>query len=85
MSNQGEKKTVSYLGNAYEGVVVDISEAKEPFGEFHLADGAVLKTKTTALEVVRVDSQRDAQGNPLYIINFGNMFLVAKQPDISNE
>jgi hypothetical protein len=85
MGQETKKKQIKDLaGNTYEGVVVGIEEAVEPFGELRLADGAILKTKSTAFEVVRVDGKKDMQGNPLYIVNSGNTFIVTKPPDSSN-
>ena len=80
-SEEITRKVKDPQGRIVDGVVVDVSDAIEPFGELTLADGTIIKTRSTVVEVVRIDSQRDVNGNPLYIINSAQIVSVVKGPD----
>lgn len=58
---------------------VKIIKAIEPWCEYHLEDGSILKTRLTiAPVVVRKEGQYDANGRPVYDFQAGQM--VALEP-----
>lgn len=73
------RKSVNIAGMSVNGVPIDIVESIDRFSEVKLADGTTLKTKMVALEVVRLDNQWDAEGNPVYHLKSQNI-VVADTP-----
>jgi hypothetical protein len=64
-----------------EGVNVEVKSSTEPWGEIVLGDGSKLRIKTVILSVARIDSQRDAEGNPVYFIKSQPVVGVLKPAD----
>jgi hypothetical protein len=48
--------------------VVGFRSQSEEFNQYLLDDGTVLKLKIVVTEILRVDGQWDAQGNPAYLV-----------------
>lgn len=71
---------VNFGGEDLEGWDVPIEESTERWTELRLEDGAVLRTKIVATGVVRIDSKKDADGNPLYLLKSTNALTVAAGP-----
>jgi len=67
---------VNYQGRQVEGVEVDFLTRKEDFNEYQLSDGKVLRIKTILTDVVRIDSEKDQEGNPIYMIKSTNIVRV---------
>ncbi len=74
------RKKVVLNNQTVEGVEVAFEATKEPWSEYTLADGSILKLKTVVTEVVRVEGQYDNEGNPTYVVRSGNV-LVVSAPD----
>ena len=79
------KKKISYLGKLNECEEIEITSLNEPFGEIHLADGAILKTKTSILEVVSIAGSTDLNQNPTYVVIYNLSFTVKRQPGDLND
>jgi hypothetical protein len=47
------------------GESVNIVEQKEPWAEYHLEDGTIIRMKQTVLQVVKMD-ELDLNGKPVY-------------------
>ena len=75
------RMTVDQAGTPKEGTVVDIVESTERFSELKLSDGAILKTKMSAIEVIRINDQWDRDGNPVYHVKSHNLVAVSMVPD----
>ena len=73
------EKTIWTLGDgtAREGYVIHIADSREQFNEYILEDGAVLKLKSVASEVLRVSDAWDRDGNPVYFIKSQNVLAVS--------
>ncbi len=81
--NTVQKVKVNLPDGPATGEIVQIIETKEPFNEIHLEDGAILKLKTVALKVVRVDEKWDNEGNPVYAVTSSTVMSVENAPDHS--
>jgi hypothetical protein len=68
-------------GGMADGSEVSISESTERWSEIHLEDGSVLRVKPNVLAAVRVDSQFDQDGNPVYALKTGLTMTVASAPE----
>jgi hypothetical protein len=68
-------------GTMKEGVEVPVRESKEPWTEVHLEDGTILKMKNVVASVIRVDTERDQEGNPVYVIKAAQAITVVHVPE----
>lgn len=71
------KKKVKFGNQEFEGKVIPFRGDVEHWNEYLLDDGTVVRMKVVAMEMVRVDGQYDAEGNPLYFINSTNVTHVS--------
>lgn len=70
-----------------DGTEVDVVElsfqnAREHWNEYLLDDGSVLKLKPVATEVLRVEGEYDAEGNPVYVLISRNIVVVRAQDNM---
>ena len=63
-----------------EGSIVGISESIERWTELKLDDGSVLRVKPQVLKVIRAAGRYDQEGNPLYVIQGGQVMVVNNVP-----
>ena len=80
MPDQLIKITVPGLG-IVEGSNVGIAESTERWTELKLEDGSVLRVKPTIVRVIRAENKYDQEGNPLYVIQGGQVMVVSSAPD----
>jgi hypothetical protein len=81
-----ERKTKIKLGDEeFDAWDVPIEEATERWTELKLEDGAVLRIKVVIGAVTRVDSIKDADGNPLYVVKSGNALTLVSGPTEPSE
>lgn len=59
-----------------DAVLVDVIQAKEPWSEYTLSDGSIIKMRSIVAEVWRVTNEYDAEGNPTYVIKAAGMMNV---------
>lgn len=63
-----------------EGVPVGVDESVERWTELKLADGSVLRLKPQVIRVIRANGKYDPEGNPLYVVQGGQMMVVTSVP-----
>ena len=63
-----------------EGEPVDFEVVKEDWNEYRLTDGSTLKIKLVLTGVMRLNSQYDPVGNPVYVISSQNAVRVIDVP-----
>ena len=68
-------------GTPVEGEVVEILESVEHFNEIKLADGAILKMKVVAIEVVRLKDRWNPDGDPVYHVKSHNILAATAVPE----
>ena len=68
-------------GTPVEGEVVEILESVERFSEIKLADGAILKMKMVAIEVVRLKDRWNSDGDPVYHVKSHNILATTTVPE----
>jgi hypothetical protein len=59
-----------------DGVSVEISASKEPWSEYELEDGSVIKARTVLLDCIRVEGEYDLEGNPIYVLKANGIMNV---------
>jgi hypothetical protein len=80
------KKTVRLPdGTSVEGMVIPFQTGGEHWNEYLLEDGSVLRVKTVATEVIRVDGRYDQEGNPMYVLNNTQVLVVDSPDDLKRE
>lgn len=62
------KKKISVFGHEVDVSDVPIVKADERFNLYVLEDGTVLRVKSVATSMLRVDGQYLPDGNPIYIV-----------------
>lgn len=55
-------------GQLSDAELIDVTESKEPWSEYSLDDGTIVRVKNIILEVWRFVDQYDPQGNPVYLV-----------------
>ncbi|SRR5260370_13666787 len=63
------KKTYPYLGRQVPGQDIEFSPTSEPFSQYTLADGTLVKVKMVLLNAARLDEFSE-QGEPVYQFQF---------------
>jgi hypothetical protein len=62
------KKKITVFGHEVDVSDVPIVKAEERFNLYVLEDGSVLRVKSVATSMLRVDGQFLPDGNPIYIV-----------------
>ena len=62
-------KMYPFQGKMFPGKPVDISASSEPFSQYTLSDGSVVKVKTVLVDAVRLETYTDS-GDPVYQFQF---------------
>ena len=67
------KKKIQFQGREVWGEEVEFEVESEGFNSYILHDGTKLKMKTVVTNVVRLEEYREADGEPLYLVNSTNI------------
>jgi hypothetical protein len=62
------KKKIPLFGRETDVTDVPVLKASEPWSEYELEDGSVLRVRNVPTSVLRIDGQYNADGTPLYLI-----------------
>lgn len=66
-----------------DAVSVEISNASEPWCDYELSDGSVIRIKTIVSEIWRIENEFDANGNPVYYVKATNVLNVSPPGEIT--
>lgn len=72
----GKRKFPLPDGGEVEGTVMTFRSSGEHWNEYLVDDGSVVRIKLVATEIIRLDDQYDAQGNPVYVVQSTNVMSV---------
>lgn len=67
-------------GKMRDAVSVPVKLAQEPWIEYELEDGAIIRLRTTLIECFRVVDEFDQFGNPIYQLQ-ANTSMTVNAPD----
>ena len=70
------KIAVGEKGQLKDCILVDTVEAKEPWSEYHLSDGSIIKMRSILVEIWRVKGEFDNEGNPVYVLKAGDVLNI---------
>ncbi len=79
------KVKISYQGRTVEATPIDFQAQGEHWNQYLLTDGSVIKMKLVLTEIVRVDGEYDAEGNPIYIVKSTNILSVSAPEDLKRQ
>jgi len=68
-------KTYTWQGKMFPGKPVEFKGAAEPFSEYTLVDGTIVRVKTVMLDAVRLDTYTDT-GDPVYQFQFQQVLAI---------
>ncbi len=71
---------INFQGRDVEATPVDFRIEREDWNEYQLMDGSHLRLRLVLSEVLRVEGEYDAEGNPVYVAKSGNV-LTIRAPD----
>lgn len=71
---------INFQGRDVEATPVDFRIEREDWNEYQLMDGSHLRLRLVLSEVLRVEGEYDAEGNPVYVAKSGNV-LTVRAPD----
>jgi hypothetical protein len=54
----------------------------EHFNEYLVEDGTVIKLKLVVTEILRLDDEYDAEGNPVYLVASANVPFVSSPDEL---
>ena len=64
---------VQYQGRQVEGKPVDFLTRKEDFNEYQLTDGKMVRIKMVVTQIIKLEGEKAADGNPVYLIQSQNV------------
>jgi len=65
---------------AVQATPVNVDESVERWTDLKLSDGSTLRIKAQVIRVLRAEGKFDPEGNPLYIVQGGQMMVVTSVP-----
>jgi hypothetical protein len=80
-----ERKRVVVNGREVQATPLEFRPVSEPWAEYMVEDGSKIRVRTIAAEILRIDGETDADGNPLYIVRSGNVMSVAAPDSLLKE
>ncbi len=72
-----KKKVRKPDGTEVEGTEVSVQQSSEPWSEYLLEDGSVIRVKQVLTQAVRIDGEYDPEGNPLYVVQGTAVMVVS--------
>ena len=67
---------IKWQGRDVDGLEVRFRSNREEWNEYVLEDGTNIRMKAVVSEIIRLNDEYDAEGNPIYIVKSGNMLVV---------
>jgi hypothetical protein len=69
-------ETISYNGKLVEAREIEVLTTSEYWNSYTLANGKILRTKTVLVSVLEAVSEKDPEGNPLFVVKGNNIIKV---------
>jgi len=78
-----ERKTkIMFNGKMHDATFIPVTSSQEPWNEYILDDGSLLRLKTVVTEIYRIDGLYNAEGEPLYSIKSKNIASANSPEDL---
>lgn len=85
LKSMAEGKTIKLFHHDIPVTDVPVIEVEERFVQYKLEDGTVLKVKSVATSILRVDNEYLPDGNPVYIVLANPVVSVVTSPLNKNQ
>jgi hypothetical protein len=72
-------------GRTVEATIMPFQAGGEHWNEYLVDDGTVVKIKLVVTEILRVDGEYDAKGDPLYLIQSQNITNVSAPENLRKD
>lgn len=69
-------------GQEVDATVMTFQEGGEHWNEYLIDDGSLARIKLVAKEILRLDGQYDAEGNPIYLISSTNVVHISAPDEL---
>jgi hypothetical protein len=69
-------------GREVDATEIGFRSSGEHWNEYLVDDGTVIRIKVIATEVMRIEDEYDADGNPLYLVKSGNVVAISAPEDL---
>ena len=76
------RKKIMWKGNEVEAVELHFQTGTEHWNEYLVDDGTVIRQKTVASEILRIDGEFDNDGNPIYIVKSASLVAVSSPENL---
>jgi hypothetical protein len=76
------KRRVTWQGREVEATIMPFQTGGEHFNEYLVEDGTVVKLKLVVTEILRLDDEYDAEGNPIYVVISANVPYVSAPDEL---
>ena len=67
------KTKVLFNGQQHDATLIPVRSSQEPWSEYLLDDGSVVRLRNVVTEIYRLDDVYDQEGNPVYHIKSSNV------------
>ena len=72
-----KKKIRKPDGTEVVGSEIPVQQSTEPWSEYLLEDGSVIRIKQVLTQAVRLDNEYDKDGNPVYVVQGTSIVVVS--------
>lgn len=70
------KRKVEFMGRQVEATSMPYQSGGEHWNEYLIDDGSVVRVKLVVTEIMRIDDEYDAEGNPVYLVKSANVMAI---------
>lgn len=77
-----KKKVPLPDGRVVEGTIMPFQTGGEHWNEYLVDDGTVVRVKLVVTEIIRVDGEYDAQGDPIYTVQSTNVSNISAPEEL---
>lgn len=81
----GRKMKIVFQGREVEAEVIDANQSTERWSEYLLDDGTILRVKPVVTNIYRVEGAHNAQGDPVYSVNFTTVVSADAPENLKNK
>lgn len=67
------KTKILFNGQQVDASLVPVRSSQEPWSEYILDDGTLIRLRSVVTEVYRIDNMYDPEGNPVYQVKSSNV------------
>lgn len=80
-----KKKIPMPDGRTLDGVSLPFQTGAEHWNEYLVDDGTVIRMKVVAVDIVRIDGEYDAEGNPIYVVQSTNVTSISAPDNLRRQ